>query len=128
MTLQWVRLDANIGTHDKILRLVARREGWRAYGVYTFSLGYAGSHGTDGFVPETALPFIHGTQKHAELLVEHDLWEPIPGGWSIHNFAHRQELSLVTATREAARRLSAAKANCVRWHGPDCGCWQRDGA
>lgn len=124
MSLQWVRLDSNIATNRKVLELLTRRDGWRAYAVYTFALGYAGGHGTDGFVPEMALPFIHGTRKHADLLVETGLFDPSDGGWFIHNFAERQELSFVTEARELARKRAALKANCVRWHGPTCGCWR----
>lgn len=28
-----------------------------------------------------------------------------------------------TYARVLAGRAGSRKANCVRWHGPDCGCW-----
>jgi hypothetical protein len=84
----------------------------------------SGEHGTDGHIPFTALPFIHGTKATAALLVKHGFWEPLPDGWRIHNFAVRQELAVVTAAKKEAQRVGALMANCKRWHGPTCGCWQ----
>lgn len=127
MPLPWVRLDANIAGHDKILALLAdpnpRR--WQAGLSYVFALGWSGGQGTDGRIPTAALPIIHGTPATARLLVVHGLWENgTADGWMIHNYAERQQLAANAAATHNARRLSAAKANCVRWHGPDCGCWQ----
>lgn len=33
-----------------------------------------------------------------------------------------------TYARVLAGRAGSRKANCVRWHGPDCGCWGRPAA
>lgn len=126
MPLPWVRLDANIRDHDKVLELIGERDGWRAYAVYTFSLGWAGGHGTDGYIPRSALPILHGTPRVAELLVRHRLWELVEGGWSIRNYAARQELAVITEGKRAAQRKGARMTNCRRRHGPDCGCWERD--
>lgn len=51
--LPWVRLDANIYSHDKILQLKARRDGWRAIAVYMQSLAYAGGTEPMGSSPVT---------------------------------------------------------------------------
>lgn len=128
MGLPWVRLDTGIAHHDKIAALIQRRDGWRAIAVYTFSLAWSGGQGTDGHVPEHAIYVLHGTPKVAETLVEVGLWDVDDrGGWSIHNFAQRQELAAVTEQREKVRRLSSLKANCTRWHGKDCQCWKDAG-
>lgn len=124
--LPWVRLDADIASHDKILSLIgdpsAKR--WQAAFSYVCSIGWSGGHGTDGHVPNAALPFIHGTTATAGLLQKHGLWVPEPGGSYLRNFSARQELAMVTAAKKEAQRIGGLKGNCERWHGPDCRCWK----
>jgi len=127
MALPWVRLDSNLAAHDKILALTSEKPeaaAYRAAFSYVCSLGYAGAHGTDGLISFSALPFIHGTKKTAQLLVKHFLWEPHPLGWQIRNFATRQQSAATTQAIKNAQRVGALKANCTRWHGPGCGCWE----
>lgn len=125
MALPWVRLDANIASHDKILGLIAETpHGWRAAFSYTCSLGYAGGHGTDGLIEFPALPFVHGTKQTAQLLVKHHLWRPHPLGWLVTNWEKRQQSEAMTKSIRNSRRAAAVKGNCVRWHGSDCGCWE----
>jgi hypothetical protein len=124
MSLPWVRLDANIAQHDKVLRLIAQPGGWRAYAVYTFALGYSGGHATDGLIARHVLGAVHGTQRIADLLVEAGMWEVAEDGWLIHNYAERQELALVGEMKRRNRRLAGLKSQCVQRHGPDCGCWK----
>lgn len=123
MGLPWVRLDTTIASHDKILDLVGRRNGHRTAFVYVCSLAYAGGNGTDGHVPFAALPFIHGTRTDALTLVDVGLWAPNPHGWTVRNYGERQQLSAVSDAIRAAQRRGALKANCIRWHGKDCTCW-----
>lgn len=128
MPLQWVRLDANIATHDKMLSLLAdpspRR--WQAGLSYVFALAWSGGQGTDGYVPTAALPSIHATRQTARLLQTYGLWDNgIADGWQIHNYLARQQLSATADAARVAQRMGAIKANCVRHHGPDCGCWRR---
>lgn len=127
MSLPWVRLDANIASHDKTLRALGRRGGKAAMALYVFSLGWSGGHGTDGHIPAAALGLLHGTPHEASILVDVRLWDldPSGDGWQIHNYAERQELTSVTDAKREAKRRAAARGNCVRWHGPECGCWQR---
>ena len=122
MALPWVRLDANIGTHDKILDLLAERDGSKAFVLYICALGWAGGQGTDGRIKASALPHIHGTRRLAKMLVDQGLWKynGSADSWAIHNWSERQELAVITD----ARHLAAKKANCVRWHRKDCGCWK----
>lgn len=131
MSLPWVRLDSNIASHDKVLRLLAAKDGHRAFTLYVCALGYAGGHATDGFIPAYALPVLHGTERLATTLVTHRMWEPdvVDGerGWRIRNYLQRQELSVVTEAKRHAQRLGARRTNCKRWHGPDCQCWREDG-
>lgn len=126
MALPWVRLDSSIASHDKILAVLADRSPhkWQAVSSYMFALGWSGEHGTDGRIPTSALPFIHGTNTTARLLVKHGLWEETDTGYRIHNYAERQELKIVSESKRVAAATASRKANCVRWHGPDCHCWK----
>lgn len=126
MALPWVRLDANIASHDKILHLLSdpSPKKWQAAASYMFALGWAGGTGTDGHIPTAALPFVHGTATTARLLVKYRLWDEATAGFQIHNFDHRQELLIVSESKRAAQRAGALKGNCIRHHGPDCGCWR----
>lgn len=127
MALPWVRLDANIASHDKILDLLADPSPKRHQAAmsYMFSIAWSGGHGTDGRIPNTALPFVHGTSNTASLLCKYRLWEARTADWLIVNYAERQELDIVTASKQEARRIASEKANCSRWHGK--GCWTSKG-
>lgn len=125
MALPWVRLDANIATHDKIVHLLndPSPKRWQAVASYMFALAWAGGQGTDGHVPTLALPFIHGTTATARLLEKYHLWETATAGWQIRNFDIRQELAVVAEGKRAAQKLGGIKGNCRKYHGPDCNCW-----
>lgn len=122
MALPWVRLDSNIGSHDKILDLLSdpSPKKWQAAASYMFSIAWSGGHGTDGRIPKTALPFVHGTESTAKILCKYRLWEARTADWLIVNYAERQELDVVTASKQEARRIASEKANCRRWHGKTC--------
>lgn len=127
MSLPWVRLDSNIAGHDKILALIAEKPetlAFRAAFSYCCALGYSGGHDTDGLITFTSLPFVHGTKRSAELLVRHHLWLPDPQGWRIVNYDKRQQSAATTRQVRNAQRAGALRANCVRWHGKDCNCWE----
>lgn len=125
MSLPWVRLESNIMTHDKIIALLGMKDGHRAALVYVFSLAWSGGQGTDGHVPRAALPLLSGTEKHARMLIETRLWEYADGeNYRIRNFDLRQELNIVAEGKRAARQAAARKGNCIKYHGPECGCWR----
>lgn len=127
MALPWVRLDSNFHAHDKILTLLddPSTKKWQAIALYSFALGWSGGHETDGRIPKSALGVLHGTPNVARLLVKYGLWDETATGWEIRNYAVRQQLSDETYTIRKSQSIGAAKGNCVRWHGPDCGCWKR---
>ena len=129
MSLPWVRLDANIGSHDKILGLVSdpSPKRWQALASYMVSLAWSGGHGTDGRIPAAALPFVHGTTTTARLLVTYRLWQEETGAWVIVNFDQRQELQIVSEAKRAAQSMGGKKARCQSNHGPKCGCWRDAG-
>ena len=126
MGLPWVRLDANISTHDKILALLSdpSAKKWQASTSYMFGLAWSGGQGTDGFIPRTALPMIHGTSATARLLEKYGLWDEARVGWNIRNWEKRQASSAVAALARSAKQRASAKGNCVKYHGAECGCWQ----
>lgn len=130
MGLPWVRLDSNIGQNDKILALLddPSAKKWQAFASYVCALGWSGQHETDGKVPARALPFVHGTAATARLLVKYGLWTELAlGGYEIHKYAERQMLSMVANAKRAAQSSGGAKGNCIRHHGPNCGCWRKGG-
>ena len=127
MSLPWFRMDSHIGSHDKTLLLFSdpSPKRWQAFSSYVCAIGWSVDHGTDGRIIPAALPFVHGTTVTARLLVKYRMWKEVSTGWEIVNFAERQQLDVVTAGKKAARRTAAEKANCIRWHGPDC--WNGEG-
>lgn len=127
MALTWARLDVNIGSHDKILRLVSdpSPKRWQAYASYITAIAWSVGHGTDGRIPSAALPFVHGTTATARLLVTYDLWIEQTGAWEIKNFPEYQVLDEVDLEVARSKKRASAKANCTRWHGPDCKCWEK---
>lgn len=111
MPLPWVRLDTAFPSNPKLLAMVAEKDGHRAGLVYVCSLGYCGAHGTDGFIPREALPFIHARPADAARLVRHGFWHEQPGGWLVNGWDEFQESS--TETQE--RRRKAQMAAQIRW-------------
>ncbi len=73
MGLPWVRLDTQFPSNPKVLELTSSNR-WRAAFVYLTGLAYCGQHGTDGYLPEASLPFIHATKRDADELVKVGLW------------------------------------------------------
>ena len=122
MALPWVRLDTQFPSNPKILELV-RTKKHRAAFAWLCSLSYSGAHGTDGFLPAACLPFIHATKTDAADLVRVGLWHQLGDGWEINGWAEYQWSSDEHHERRRKAELASKKANCVRWHGKDCGCW-----
>jgi hypothetical protein len=111
VSLPWVRLDTQFATNPKVLLLVEAKQ-HRALFVYCCALGYSGAHGTNGFIPKGALPFVHGTKRDADQLVSVGLWVPTPTGYDINDWADYQQ----TGQEMAARRTKAQAAAMARWH------------
>lgn len=112
MGLPWVRLDTQFASNPKMLYLMEDKK-FRAAFVWVASLGYAGSHGTDGFIPVAALPFLHATKADAKALVDVGLWLVCTGGWEINSWAEFQPTNDETQLRKKKARDAAMK----RWHG-----------
>lgn len=110
MALPWVRLDTQFASNPKILELVTDKK-FRAAFAWVCSLGYAGAHGTDGFLPATCLPYVHATKRDAADLVSVGLWIECVGGWEINGWLEFQQSSEETAKRKRDAKRAAAK----RW-------------
>ena len=119
-------MDTGIASHDKVLSLVndpsARR--WQALASYMLGLAWSGGQGTDGRIPEYALPTICGDKATARLLVKHGLWVEATAAYVIPNWAERQETAVVSDAKRERRRRTALRLNCIRHHGPECHCWK----
>ncbi len=126
MGLPWVRLDSNIGSHDKVLALLSdpSPKRWQAFTSYTVALGWSGGHETDGRIPAAALPYVHGTTLTARLLVKYGLWTEETAAWQIVNYADRQMLSATVEAKRAAQSAGARRTNCKRYHDSTCKCWE----
>lgn len=110
MTLPWVRLDSGFPHNPKVLGLVEDKK-WQSITAYVCGLSYAGAHGTDGFLPASALPFLHATKKNALDLCSAGLWVAIRGGYEINGWAEFQP-----STEEHRKRKARAKAAAeARW-------------
>jgi hypothetical protein len=114
MSLPWVRLDTQFATNPKVLNLIDAKN-HAAIVAYVCSLGYSGAHGTDGYIPGSALPFIHGTRRHAQQLVAVGLWHDTVGGYQINDWDEYQRSSL----EAIERREKAQRAAMARWHPDD---------
>lgn len=126
MGLPWVRLDANIGMHDKMLDLLAdpSPKRYQAAASYMFALAWSGGTGSDGRIKHSNLIAVHGNASTARLLMKYGFWDEAPGGYQIRNWTQRQQSSAVGDQIRSAKQAGALKGNCIRHHGKDCGCWQ----
>lgn len=111
MPLPWVRLDTSFPYNPKLLAMIGEKDGHRAGLVYLCALAYSGAHGTDGFIPREALPFIHSRGSDADRLVRNGFWVPQPGGWLINGWLEFQESNADTQDR----RKKAQAAALLRW-------------
>lgn len=113
MALPWVRLDTALPRNHKILGLLDAKDGYRTAFVYTCALAYSGEQGTAGFIPRSALPFIHARMVDVNRLVEARLLitEPQGGGWDIHDWAEFQP----TTEEHERRSRRAREAAAARW-------------
>lgn len=111
MGLPWIRLDTSMPDNPKVLELLAERDGRATAFVWACCLTYCGKHGTDGFIPRGAMPFVHAKTQDMRRLVAVGLLNEVAGGWEVRGWAEFQESNDVTQKR----RERAQKAAAVRW-------------
>lgn len=81
--MAYLTVETSVRTHRKFLAA-----GPAAAWLWICGLGYCQDGLTDGFIPETALGFL-GVMDPTPLvrtLVEQRLWEPVTGGWRVHDY------------------------------------------
>ena len=108
--MKWVRLYTDLPRHEKVLRLMASPKGREAVGVYAFALAWSGDQRTDGFIPDYAIPVLHASRSHVDLLEGVGLWDRNGAGWHIHNWEQRQDTQAAADLIRARVDLSLAKA------------------
>lgn len=111
MSLPWVRLDTQFATNPKVLCLIEQKA-HAAIVAYVCGLGYAGAHGTAGYIPSSALPFIHASKRVAEQLVKAGLWHTAVGGYQVNDWDEYQP----TGPEAEKRKEKAQLAALARWH------------
>lgn len=124
MSLPWFRKNTNTRDNAKIRRLVAQRNGWHAYGVWDFAIGYSNDQGTDGLIERHILPTILGTPRIAAQLVEARLWEEHPDGWLIHDFADYNPTRAEVESKRLDKKIAGLKSQCIQRHPEGCNCWK----
>lgn len=124
MGLPWYRMDVGFYRNPKVLELISEAK-WRAVTVWQAGIGHCVEHGTDGVIDGSVLPLIHGRLIDARDLLRVGLWVPHPRGWEVWGFAERQQLSDTTKAIRESRSTAGTKGSCKRWHGDQCGCWQK---
>jgi hypothetical protein len=117
----WVRLEDDIADNPKLAAVDDH-----AFAVYVCGLAYCNRNLTDGLIPTgigLTLRHCGGKAKQAIMaLVTARLWEPVDGGWRVHDFLDYQpsrrkvetERSQKQAAGQAGGRASAiarAQAN-----------------
>jgi hypothetical protein len=103
-----VKLDDCFSDHPKV-----EQAGDLAAWMYVCGLQYCSRALSDGFVPATRVPRLTGLSrpmKLAEKLVEVGLWEPVDGGFQVHDYAEHQR------TAEQIKHQRQTTANRVTRH------------
>lgn len=98
-----MKLEDTFAEHPKV-EIAGDQAAW----LYVSGLLYAYRADTDGFVPAAKVAKLTGfraPQRLADRLVEVNLWEPIEGGYRIHDYLQHQQSS---ADREE-QRVSGAR-------------------
>src|SRR5437773_3375355 len=100
----WTRLDDRLPDHPKI-RACDLSARW----LFIKGLCYAGAFLTDGFLRSNEALALAGELKRPKAaiqqLVAAGLWQPVEGGYAVHDFlVYNPSRAKVLAEREATRR------------------------
>jgi hypothetical protein len=96
--MPWAKVDDQWWCHQKVIGLSAA-----ARGVWISALSWSCAQRSE-IVPDGLLPMICGSNLEAKELVDVCLWEPVEGGWLIHDWHDYQGLSLSEKRAEAGRK------------------------
>jgi len=102
--MAWTRIDDKFLMNPKI-----QAAGVYGMALYLSGLIYCNTNLTDGYIPEVMLPALCGlayqmpSKKVADILVDLNLWESVPGGYLVHDFLtfnkSKKEIELLNKTR-----------------------------
>jgi hypothetical protein len=122
----WVNIDDSWLTHPK-----AACAGKDGRALWLAALLYAARELTDGFIPTAALPLIAATAEvrpaaHKKLIEpwregEAPLWEPVEGGWRIHDYHDYQPAAETVRDKRARDRERKAKGRANQDRNPATG-------
>lgn len=108
--MSWVKVDDQMPRHPKLLSLGKDR--LVCQGLWLDGMCYASAYLTDGFVPAAALE--RGSERYAERLVRAGLWEPVDGGFRIHDYHDYQPTrAAVTESRKRNAERQSRHRNAV---------------
>lgn len=96
-----IQVEASVRTHHKFLKA-----GPAASWLWLCGMGYCQDGLTDGFIPESALPYL-GVQKPHPLkdkLVDVGLWDRAEGGWLVHDYLKHNRSAAQIGTLKDRRR------------------------
>lgn len=108
--MAWARVDDGWWCHPKVMRLSLA-----ARGLWASALSWS-CHQRYDTVPDRFLLMVEADPELAGELVDAGLWEPVEGGWRIHDWEQYQELSL-----SEKRAQSGRKGARKRWKEPENG-------
>lgn len=118
--MPWVRVDDGFAQHPKVVAA-----GPLAMAMQIAALCYCNRALTDGYVPRAVArtlldwePVGVTADSVIDVLVEHGMWEPMNGGYHIHDFTEyqptkEQVIALQEARSEAGRRGGQANAKAI---------------
>ena len=122
--MAWIKIDDQFADHPKVL-MAGPLASW----LYVCGLTYSGRYLTDGWIPTAQvrkLADVDDALGLAARLVAVGLWEPVDGGYQIHDYHDYNP----TADKVKADRASAAKRQ-AEWrdsHRDEGGQYQADDA
>src|SRR5881396_3569688 len=99
--MAWVRIEDTFPEHPKIQTLSAD-----CFRLYVTALCYANRNLTDGHLPDVAVRSMGGPQhkRLARSLVLAGLWQPVRGGYTIHDFLEFQPTRAIVLKRRESDR------------------------
>ena len=97
--MTWVKLDDGFYDHPKVEGLSLA-----AVGLWTLCASYAGKHLSDGFVSDTRVQRLGGTDVLAGELIDAGLWDPVDDGIQFHDWAKYQFTRAAVEEKRASDR------------------------
>src|SRR5262252_8022739 len=123
--MPWAQLDDHFHDNPKILETSLP-----AVGLYAIGLSYCSAQLSDGFIPRVVVSGRRGSVAAARELIEHRFWEPVEGGYRIHDYLDwNKSREQVLAERAAAaeRKRSSRRTSGDRPAGVTQGVRQMSG-